>query len=925
MASETAASISEFYPTQHYAAIHPVIYKVQPIDNMGLITYEIKKIGHAERYTAKEILTALGGGQCVLLSNFEVDSQNSLRFVSSSAFTIDIDDDYQVTNPIEVLHDLNDICMGLFYTFSHGKEGKGNRYRLFFQLDQPITDEDDYEALIKYVMVHLKNKGLPVDEAAKAPTQIIRPGILGFNVNDFSIMLPVDEWLSKARLRAKFEKEIRESERKAREERFKERLFKPITYEEMKEMCQAIGYIPSGGTKEKWLQIVCALKYEVTLGNLTDEQGYELFCIVSGEEANERQWKSMKPRGKDNPRDEGATVGSIVKHAEVAGYKRKHVYKYAWQETFETIPTECIKVKEHMTIEVAKDLIQRKQRLLVDSPTGSGKTSSFISAFKELARQNWQDWNYYIFAAPTIPLTEQIAKDHNVPCALGGMKNLANEITGKAVKGQRVFVSTYDKTAEVIKLLAEGIDYVDINPQFIVVVDEIHKFTDAYKYRYAAIDQIKGLAGLAVSFIGLSGTPEDVLKDHFETLIEIDTGNNSSPCLDYRVFTYKKKKDADVMLIPVIRELLQQTKVLLFINNKQRIERIKDILRKEGIKTQIVTSDRKQSPTYLNIVENGTFSDDVQVVISTSVLADGVSINNDLNWSCLVVSDMASPFFNPSTIKQISNRLRGQYRYFGLYMMQPNPKYDETYRFNIESEFQYRKKIVSGYVEGLNQEFEGHFSDFIPSLVERDNGIFYKSQDENALIEYNPLFVRHQSMRRKERYYTLFRNAFIEEVGRQLGVKCSGIFNVNEEVEKNGSHLSRLLENFKVQIEKEKRKNAELREAFSISFDEAMFQSFLDDDEEKLEAFKKQVHPDQFTATRRNVMIADYETCKTIGMKIRRKADIYKYYNHIKGLTDIAAIDFVKKATVTKKVFQELLKMAEDTYSSNDFKDIVQN
>lgn len=770
MATETAAILHEIYPIQHYAAIHPAIYKVQPKDNMGLITYDFKKIGHAERYTAKEILKALGGGQCVLLSNFEVDSQNSLRFVSTSAFTIDIDDDYQVTNPIEVLHDLKDICTGLFYTFSHGKEGKGNRYRLFFQLDQSITDEGDYEALIKYVMVQLKNKGLPVDEAAKSPTQIIRPGISGFQVNDFSVKLPVNEWLPKARLRDKIEKQIREAERKAKAEKFKDRLFKPITYEELKEMCKAIGYIPSGGTKEKWLQIVYALKHEVILGNLTDVQGYELFCIVSGKEASERQWKSMKPRGKDNPRDEGATVGSIVKHAEAAGYKRKHIYKYAWQETSESIPIECMKVKEHLTIEVAKDLIQRKQRLLVDSPTGSRKTSSFISAFKELANK---DFHYYIFAAPTIPLTEQIAKDHDIPCVKGGMKKLGNEVTDIAIKGARVFVSTYDKTAELIRHLTEGIDYdfENIKPQFTVVVDEIHKFIDAYNYRFAAIDQIKGLAEIAVAFIGLSGTPEDILKDHFDTLIQIDTGNSASPCLDYRVFTYEKRKDADVMLILVIRELLQQTKVLLFINNKERIERIKDILRKEGIQTQVVTSDRKQCPTYLNIVEKGTIADDVQVVISTSVLADGVSINNDLNWSCLVVSDMASPFFNPSTVKQISNRFRGQYRYFSLYLMQPNPNYIETYRFNMASEYEYRKKIVNGYVIDLNQEFEGRLTDFIPSLVERENGIFYRSQDENAVIEYNPLFVRHQSMRRKERYYTLFRNAYIEEVGRQLGVK----------------------------------------------------------------------------------------------------------------------------------------------------------
>ncbi|WP_155928881.1 DEAD/DEAH box helicase family protein [Bacillus sp. UNC41MFS5] len=929
---------------QHYAAIHHKKCYVQPKEkDMAIITNNFKETGCTKRYTPQELLHALGNGRCVMLSNFEIDNQNNFRFISTTAFAIDVDDEEKVTNPKEILNMLylKDICMGLFYTFSHGKKGKGNRYRLFFQLDQPITNLEDYMALVEYVMEYLKQRDLPIDEsgALKYPTQIIRPGILGYEVNDFSVMLPVKEWLPEAKVEAKLQKAKRERERKAKAEKFKDRLFKPITYEELKEMCKAIGYIPSGGTKEKWLQIVYALKYEVTLGNLTDEQGYELFCIVSGKEASERQWKSMKPRGKDNPKDEGATVGSIIKHAEAAGYKRKHAYNYALQETFEAIPTEVIKVDGHLSVDILKELIGRKESLILHSPTGSWKTTCSINACKELAygayeenqnlsNQNSRcpDWHYYVFCCPTIPLTEQVAKDHNLPCTKGGMKWLENKMTGKAVFGCRVFVATYDKAAELVRHLIEGIDYEGRKPHFTLVVDEIHKFTDAYNYRYKVIDKIKGLADNAASFIGLSGTPEDILKDDFDKLIKIDTGNDSSPCTDYRVFTYEKMKDADIMLIPVIRGLLQETRVLLFINNKDRIKRIRDLLRKEGIKTQIVSSDNKQSPTYLNIVENGTIAEDVNVVIATSVLADGISIKNDPNWSCLVVCDKASQFFNPSTVKQISNRFRGQYRCFGLYMMQPNPHFIETNRFNIESDFQYRKRIVSGYVEELNEEFkEDGYKEFIPFNVERDNGIFYRSQDQQAIIEFNPLFVRHQSMKRKEKYYGLFRNAYIEEVGKQLGVNCTGVINVNLEVEKNGFDLTGLLQNMEAQQEQEKKENAELREAFSRYFDKSVYKSFLNDEEEMLEVFKKQVHPEQFAATRRNVTIADYETCKTVGEKIKRKADTNKYYNHIKGLANIAALDFIKGTTVTKKVFKELLKMTNEKYSSNEFKDIIQN
>lgn len=925
---------------QHYAAIHHKKYIEQPNSNeMGIITNHFKRVGHSQRHHTQDLLKALSSGHCVLLSNFEIDDKNSIRFISSSAFAIDVDDDYQQTNPLEVLQDLKEICTGLFYTFSHGK--KGNRYRLFFQLDQSITDPDEFKVLIEYMIDYLKEKGLPVDGKAKSPLQVIRPGIQGYKINNLQTFLPVDEWLPKAKRKAHKKLIILAEQRQKRAEKLRNRLNEPVTYDELKEMCEAIGYIPSKSGDEntqKWLQIIYALKNEVFTENITEQEGYELFSIVSGPEANERQWTSMKPHG-------DASIGSIVYHAKESGYKRKHKYNYSQLETLETIPQEVIKVKGYLTPELLKDLIQRKEKLLIDSPTGSAKTTATMKAFKELANQNY---HYYIFAAPTIPLTEQIAKDHDVICVTGGMTNLRNKIIDSGIGGKRIFVTTYDKAYEIIDHLSNGIDYGnDPEPEFTIVIDEIHKFTEAYNYRFKVIDQLETITKKCVSVIGLSGTPEDILKDPFDKLIKIDTGNNKSPCLDYFVFTYTTKQAAetlprlkakgiieetetngtlsDVLLIPVVKGLLKDTRVLLFINSKKRIKRVAATLRKQGIKTQIVTSDSKLSNTYKNIVENGKIDDSIQVVIATTVLADGISINNSLNWSCLVVADKESPIYNPSTIKQISNRFRGQYRYFGLYMREPNPDHKEDKPFYIESEYQYRKNIVTSYVEYLNTEFEGdQLQYFIPSNVERNNGIFYKSTDDEAKIEFNPLFIRHQSMKRKESYYSLFRNAFIKEVGKELGLDCKRVLNVNDEVLKHNADISDLLNDLEAEKEQEKNDDSKLRSNFPIYFDESVYQAFLTDDQEILTVFKGYVHPEQYTTVKRIFNIADYETCKKIGTSIKNRNETNKYLNDIKALVDIATFDHVKKTNVTKKAFQELSKIVGEKYLSSDFKEIIE-
>lgn len=911
-------------PLRHYVALDNRKYKKQSDIHMGKVTNDFKRIGCARLHSITDIVEKLASGHCGILANYEIDSDNNFRFVSSSLIALDVDDDDAVTNPIQVLEQLKGICVGLFYTFSHGI--KGNRYRLLIALDQSITDADEYRMLVNYLSDYLKDLGLPVDghTGIRNPTSVIRPGNNGYELNDLSTTLNVAEWLPKAKEKHKEHLKQLEEKRKSHEKQLNYDLLNPVTYDELKQMCEAIGYIPSGhGDDEtnKWLQIVYAIKNEVYNGEIDEFQGFELYSIVSGPETNQRYWDSVKPYGH-------VTVGTIIHHATNAGYRRKHKYGYALQETTENIKVERMKVKDYLTPDIAKQLIERKQKIIVDSPTGSRKTSSFMQAFKELASH---ENHYFIFSAPTIPLTEQVAESYGGFCVKGDVKNLVREAVKKAASGERIFVATYDKTAELMQCLQRQ----DRQSKFTVVVDEVHKFTEAYNYRFAAIDQLEQVAEIAQSLIGLSGTTTDMLKDNFEALIKIDTGNTKSPCLDFRVFTYHTRNArtqennahlADVMLIPVIKALLKQTRVLVFLNNKERIERIARLLKKDGIAVQQITSDSKKSSTYTQIVKNSKVDDDVQVILSTSVIAEGVSIDNELDFSCLVVADRASPIFNISTVKQISNRMRKQYRYFCLYMREPNENFNETKPFHIETDFRYRKRIVEGYVNYLNEEFKGEaIQEFTALKVEKANGIFYRSTNanENSLIEYNPLFVRHQSMKRKESYYSTFRNAFIKDIERQIGVPCTAIVNVNDEALRHGESMDGLLQELEAEQEQKKLDDNELRAAFSQCFDESHYGCFVRGDEEALKFFKENIHPSQYRSMLRVCPITDYETAKMIGNSIKKDADTHKYFNDIQSLVEIALLEATPKTNVTKKIYKELIKLSGENFTSVEFKELA--
>ena len=157
----------------HYFSVHFKPYKRQPqLASMGQITNWFK----ANKPTNKQPITALfaaaSNGHCVVPSNYELATDNSFRFVSSSLIMIDVDDDNQAINPYEVLHTLHGCC-GLFYTFSHGK--KGNRYRLVFQLDRAITEDAALYKLVVECLIDDILKQLPIladaiDTKVKSPT-----------------------------------------------------------------------------------------------------------------------------------------------------------------------------------------------------------------------------------------------------------------------------------------------------------------------------------------------------------------------------------------------------------------------------------------------------------------------------------------------------------------------------------------------------------------------------------------------------------------------------------------------------------------------------------------------------------------------------------------------------------------------------------
>lgn len=885
---------------QHYVAIHNKNFRKQPQNNdMGFITNDFKRIGHAERKSIFEIFKAASRGQCIIPANYEMDFNSpiklgSFRFISSSLILVDIDDDTEKTNPTEVLAQLKDKCTGLFYTFSHGI--KGNRYRLVFQLDRPLTDKDLYKRVVLLLLDDLSKLGLPVDRNVKDPTQVARTGIKGFVINDLNVTLDVTEYTERAKreqlIKAEKAKEVFESEMKYK-----------ITFSELKEMAEKVGYIPSGsGQAALWNSITVGIKHYAESGGITDEEGWELYNIISGGEQSRKAWEGLRASGR-------ATIATLIYHARERGYQRKP-YRYALEKKPVTYTTERQKVKEHIPVELAVELIERKQRILVDSPTGSGKSTAFIGASKQLAKS--ENNRFFIFAVPTRTLAEQLARKHGVLAVTGDKENIYKSIFAYQKVGNRVFVATYDMAANLINTLK---DWHKVGSSFCLIVDEIHKYVTDYNrsYRYEAITNLHQASKEATSFIGLSGTTQDILKSEFDIIIQIDNGKPSSPCQEFAVYTYEKQKDALPSLVKLIEAWTTQRKMLIYVQSKEQIATLYDLLRKRGIVTRTISAAEKKNSTYKALIEHETVPDNVQVILATSVIADGISIKNSLEWECLVVANHFSDMFNISMLKQCSNRFRNTYRRFSIYMQ--NPSNTETDLFNIDSAYEYIFSSAKRFQTALNAEFATKdLALFRASIIEKEYGL-YAAGDA---IEIDTFYLRYAASTAQEKFYRTRRLAFIKALEKVLHKKNTGTLDINAAIENKKLNLA-LIESeisdlqAEFELDREARKNN-----IKTVFTEQVFRAFHEQEDEVLREFKSLVLPEHYSCIERLYRITDFATCKKIVMQWKRRSDTYDFYTRIQRLVDIWHFSALARSTETKKIYKAVAELAKEGFMDKE-------
>ena len=298
-----------------------------------------------------------------------------------------------------------------------------------------------------------------------------------------------------------------------------------------------------------------------------------------------------------------------------------------------------------------------KQPVFISAPTGQGKNyfieQTLIPYVRNLNHQYKAEFKVLILSN-RLALKEQITRHLDEESSL---ENGEGKIYSK---DDYVDVMTYQSVINsysTLRNIQEGGN--EKSRYLFVVCDEAHFFTSDAMFNPntgAILEIITGLFDDAIR-IYMSATPYECLK--YITQYEKKWNKEN----DFRMIFYHFKRDysfLDINTYSDIRELYpeiinsvidQRKKWIIFIDDIEKCKKIKQELEKTGkelnkpLKNEMrkneiiydVNTDSKKDPIYQRIVAEEKLGMNTSILISTSVLDNGINLND---IDCIVVSDM---------------------------------------------------------------------------------------------------------------------------------------------------------------------------------------------------------------------------------------------------------------------------------------------
>ena len=883
---------------------------------------------------------------------------NNRKYTLKTAdiIAIDVDNDAGNVQPMDVIDFIKPSAV--YYTFSHQTISEHSKaiqssYRLLFALSEPC-DADMLEFISKNISAKIIKK-YPHILAYKGEVEptLKKKMILGSRNKNYMIfdnVIDVDPYKDKYR----FVRELDELQAISK----LTTTANTIKDSELLDMAKFLNKKGVSLDFGAWTTLAIGVWQSAQEGQYSEDLALEMLKTFDGYQQSDAFYKGYK---RENNTTKPATIATFIKLAMDNGYKRTHVDKFFTPADIEPkIETQEIEIDTHIDTSIMYEMLTNDiKNILIDSPTGSGKTTSVINAAKQYL--NLHPDAYIYIAVPTKALATQVAEKHNLGQPLIDRISVFDVMNKNLAKTRkRLFVGSYDKSNKFI-------NQVPVKNGAIIIADEVHKEVIDYGYRRDAITSLFNLRedDRVLKFIGLSGTTQEIDLAKYDKRYIISKRDNKPIFDEFITVPYHHSKSfTEIVTNMIASEIKRGNKVLAFVNNKSVIETISRTLSKQDYKVSTITSDTanlSKSVHYRKLLHNEKFPD-ADALIATNVISDGINIMNESeNYTCIIAPHFkSSPIYNASAIKQATNRFRNPYKRVVMPIFIPvDDKGNEDEErakmlnsFGLDANYNDLLSQAVRFSEMLRKRFSDSIDMYQPDLLERVNGLMsrnyyitnpkrfnfkialenermmhegYKNYDKElvkqledirqSLFNVDERLIRKRASVNQERYYKYFYNAFTAQISKVLNadekrISFDNFENLSyEEGENIKSHLEYLA---KISTELEKVKEDNLKRVLTPDFYwdlycQAGYDSFIDDTTATWKELQDYLTKKHYRTLKDIIFFVDNaDDAITIIEKSKSDRNVHQFKKSLDAIKNIGNFNKADKSTGTHNVVRLL-------------------
>lgn len=589
-------------------------------------------------------------------------------------------------------------------SFSSGKKFSQKRFHCYLIVNTLQVDYEVLAFIYKRVRDDLSAKiGITFDESMYPLKNIFASGKkvkVNKTLKPFDLNPYLNDYLQKKKKLIEKKGHSVENHHVVNEivdEQFNKSLFTSrVNFEELIKALKS-EQMPAITDYNEWIRYLMAFNNMEKEGLITNEQKIELAkAIDDGNNSYKKEFEKLK-------RYDQVTIGSLIYRLQQNGIATNRIFTFT--EKYDLRIDLKLDIQGKITDnpdvvntikEVLYDEKNQGKRILLIGPTGSGKSTAILEILKTMTNCRTHSNSVQGFSILCIPRLnlinnlserfEQIPKSKTVT----GSTQYTSVKRKEVIRESANILTTIDHLPTVLMLKNIKQESLEENNNFshkpkLLLLDECHMLSTDATFKPEAIIKFSEAERNFLNSNGISlhitATPENLCSEDYDLIIEINQLNRENPferagylMLDGSSKEVEKKM-LEIIKIAAIKN--KERRLLVFIERLETISAFSRELNNLGIKTMGVISKKEdlKSKEEKILVSKGIIPEDIQVILATTALSAGVSIENnrkvDETW---IFCSPRSLNHEMTRIAQMSHRFRNTYHALKIFFQKGRPQ-----------------------------------------------------------------------------------------------------------------------------------------------------------------------------------------------------------------------------------------------------------